>query len=85
MWCKYGLGARCRHDGGVTVYYCTGRIRCGSWCSGLVGEPYRMVSLERDSSENDVEGTEVCMGLPNDFPCHVWCIIYWDSEEHLSG
>ena len=50
------------------MYYCTGSTRCGSWWGGLVGEPYRMVSLESDSSENEVEGTEVRMGLSNDFP-----------------
>ena len=44
-----------------------------------------MVSLERDSSENDVEGTEVRMGLSNDFPHHMWCMNNGDSEEHLSG
>ena len=67
------------------MYCCTGRSRCGSWCSGLVGEPYRMVSLERDSSENEVEGTEVRIGMSNDFPHHVWCINNGDSEEHVSG
>ena len=27
----------------------------------------------------------MCMGLPNDFPFHVWCINYWDREEHVCG
>ena len=61
------------------MYYCTGSTRCGSCWGGLVGEPYRIVSLESDSSENEVEGTEVCMGLSNDFSHHVWCMNYGDS------
>ena len=23
------------------------------------------------------------MGLPNDFPHHVWCINLWDREDHV--
>ena len=27
----------------------------------------------------------MCMGLPNDFPHHVWCMNHGDRYEHLSG
>ena len=54
------------------------------WWSGLVGETYGMVSLQSESSENEVEGMEVCMGLANDFPHHVWCINHGDREDHVS-
>ena len=67
------------------MYCCTGSTRCSSWWGGLFGESYRIVSLESDSSENEVEGTGVRMGLSNDFPHHVWCMNNGDSEEHLSG
>ena len=56
---------------------------CGRWWSDRVGEPYRMVALESKSSENEVEGIELCMGLSNNFPHHVWCMNLWDGEEHV--
>ena len=44
------------------MHCCTGSTRCDSWCSGLVGEQYWMVSLESDSDEKEVEGTDEKIG-----------------------
>ena len=43
-----------------------------------------MVSLESKSSEKEVDGILVCIGLPNDISNHVWCINHGDREEHVS-
>ena len=52
--------------------------------SGIVGEPYGVVSLESESSEKEVDGILVCIGLPNDISNHVWCIHHGDREKHVS-
>lgn len=43
-----------------------------------------MVSLEGESSEKEVDGVLLCLGMPNGIPYHVWYIYYRDREEHMS-
>ena len=54
------------------------------WGSGIVGEPYGVVTFESECSEKDVDGMFVCMGTPNDIPTQALSIKYEDREDHMS-